>query len=135
LPESKKKYAYWMYPEMVADIESMLEAADATSKSDFVCRAVEFYIGYLRSRKNLDYISPLLSVAVRNEVKAVERNLSELMFKVAVELAACEHILAAMGNISDTQINSLRSLCEETAARINGVFTFEEAYRFQHSDD
>lgn len=42
--ENKKKYAYWMYPSMVKEIEKSLDMANATSKSDFVCQAVNFYI-------------------------------------------------------------------------------------------
>lgn len=42
--ENKKKYAYWMYPSTVAEMEKMLDAANAVSKSDFVCQAVKFYI-------------------------------------------------------------------------------------------
>ena len=40
--ENKKKYAYWMYPSTVAEMEKMLDAANAVSKSDFVCQAVKF---------------------------------------------------------------------------------------------
>ena len=42
--DKKQKYAYWMRPSLVAEMTEMLESANATSKSDFVCQAVEFYI-------------------------------------------------------------------------------------------
>ena len=45
--DKKQKYAYWMRPSLVDKMTEMLESANATSKSDFVCQAVEFYIGYL----------------------------------------------------------------------------------------
>lgn len=50
MSENKKKYAYWMKPSMVDEITEMLDEANATSKSDFVCQAVNFYIGYLHQR-------------------------------------------------------------------------------------
>ena len=53
--ENKKKYAYWMYPSMVSEIEEMLTEAGAKSKGDFVGKAVSFYIGYLRAQKNMNY--------------------------------------------------------------------------------
>ena len=57
-----QKYAYWMRPPLFDEMTEMLESANATSKSDFVCQAVEFYIGYLRQQKNIDYL-PLFSPA------------------------------------------------------------------------
>ena len=44
MSENKKKYAYWMKPSMVEEMTEMLDTANATSKSDFVCQAVQFYI-------------------------------------------------------------------------------------------
>ena len=38
MSENKKKYAYWMKPSMVEEITEMLDDANATSKSDFVCQ-------------------------------------------------------------------------------------------------
>ncbi len=43
MSENKKKYAYWMKPSMVEEMTEMLDTANATSKSDFVCQAVQFY--------------------------------------------------------------------------------------------
>ena len=56
MSENKKKYAYWMKPSMVEEITEMLDTANATSKSDFVCQAVQFYIGYLHQKKCIDYL-------------------------------------------------------------------------------
>ena len=43
-----------MYPSMVREIEEMMPEANATSKTDFVRKAVEFYMGYLRQQKNIN---------------------------------------------------------------------------------
>ena len=42
MSENKKKYAYWMRPSMVNEITEMLDTANATSKSDFVCHTVQY---------------------------------------------------------------------------------------------
>ena len=91
--ENKKKYAYWMYPSMVSEIEEMLTEAGAKSKGDFVCKAVSFYIGYLRSQKNLNYLSPVLSGAIKSEIRSVEKNICEMLFKLAVEQAMNSNII------------------------------------------
>ena len=129
--ENKKKYAYWMYPSMVKEIEKSLESANATSKSDFVCQAVKFYIRYLHLGKSMNLIAPLLEQTVHNEAESVERNLSEIMFKIAVELGVLSNVICAANNYSSETVSSLRENVAEEIACTNGVFTFEDAYLWQ----
>ncbi len=96
--ENKKKYAYWMRPSMVDEIEEMLPYADVDSKSEFVSKAVEFYIGYLRQQWNIDYLAPVIADTIKNEIESVERHLSEMLFKVAIEQAINSNIVAAEFN-------------------------------------
>ena len=129
--ENKKKYAYWMYPSTVAEMEKMLDAANAVSKSDFVCQAVKFYIRSLHLGKSLNLVAPLLEETVHNEAESVERNLSEIMFKIAVELGVLSNVICAANNYSSETVSSLRENVAEEIASTNGVFTFEYAYLWQ----
>ena len=101
MSEKKQKYAYWMRPSMVAEIEEMLPTANATSKGDFVCKAVEFYIGYLRQQKNINYLAPMLARVVKSEVRSLSKDVCEMLFKLAVELGINSNITAAVNDISD----------------------------------
>ena len=83
MKDKKQKYAYWMRPSLVDEMTEMLESANTTSKSDFVCQAVEFYIGYLRQQKIIDYLSPILAGVIRDEVESVEKNVCEMLFRLA----------------------------------------------------
>lgn len=129
--ENKKKYAYWMYPSMVKEIEKSLDSANATSKSDFICQAVKFYIRYLHLGKSMNLIAPVLEHAVHNEAESVERNLSEIMFKIAVELGVLSNVICAANHYSSETVSSLRENVTEEIASTNGVFTFEDAYLWQ----
>lgn len=131
--ENKKKYAYWMKPSMVEEITKMLDDANATSKSDFVCQAVEFYIAFLHQQKCIDYLSPMLAQAIKSEIESVEKNISEMLFKLAVEEAKLSHIVAATNDINQISLMQLNDLCSNDVARNNGIITFEKAYEFQRS--
>lgn len=72
MDDKKQKYAYWLRPSLVTEMENMLDESNATSKSDFVTQAIEFYIVYLRQRKCVDFISPLLSQSIKSEIGSVE---------------------------------------------------------------
>lgn len=131
MSENKKKYAYWMKPSMVEEITEMFDTANATSKSDFACQAVQFYIGYLHQQKCIDYLSPILAQTIKSEIESVEKNISEMLFKVAVEQAKLSNVVAATNQIDNHSLSALNKLCAEEVARNNGIITFEDAYKFQ----
>lgn len=132
--ENKKKYAYWMRPSMVDEIEEMMPYAGADSKSEFVSKAVDFYIGYLRQQRNIDYLEPVISDTIKNEIESVERHLSEMLFKVAVEQAINSNIVAAEFNVDPEVIERLRSSCARSIAKTNGVLTFYKAYEWHKGE-
>ena len=132
MTEKKQKYAYWMYPSMVSEIEKMLYGANAGSKSEFVCMAVEFYIGYLRSMKNINYLAPILAGAIKSEVQSLGNDLSEMLFKLAVEVAKTNHVIAATNSIPDDIMERLNRKCCIDVAQNNGRVIFENAYKYQH---
>ena len=94
MSENKKKYAFWLEPSLVVEMESMLTEANATSKGDFVRQAIKFYLAYLRQNKSIDFLSSILAQTIKNEIESVEHNLSEMLFKLAVEQAKCNHMIA-----------------------------------------
>lgn len=134
MEDKKKKYAYWMRPSMVTEIENMMDEANATSKSNFVCQAVSFYIAFLRQNKSLDFISPLLAQTIKTEIESVEHNLSEMMFKIAVEQSMQNNLTVALNELDKDNIAELRKSCAEEVVRLNGVVTFEDAYDWQRGE-
>ena len=127
MSEKKQKYAYWMRPSMVAEIEEMLAAANATSKGDFVCKAIEFYIGYLRQQKNINYLAPMLAGAIKSEVRSLGRDVCEILFN--------SNITAAVNDISDESLDTVRLNVAQEVARTNGILTFEDADEWQNGGD
>ena len=135
MSEKKKKYAYWLEPSLVEEVEDLLIEANAISKGDFVRQAIKFYMAYLRQEKSLNFISPLLAQTIKSEIESVERNLSEMMFKVAVEQAVSSQIIAAFHDVDTKAMDRLHNTCSDIVASTNGVFTFKDAYKFQKGDN
>lgn len=132
--DNKKKYAYWMRPPLVTEMESMLGEANADSKSEFVCQAIRFYIGYLRQQKNIDYLAPILAQTIKAEVESVEQNLSRVLFQVAVEQSKLSHLFAAFHEIDDETMARLQHRCAYDVSHTGGTISFESAYDFQHKE-
>ena len=135
MSEKMQKYAYWMTPSMVAEITKMMPEANATSKTDFVRKAVEFYIGYLRQQKNINYLAPMLAGAIKSEVRSLGRDVCEMLFKLAVEIGINSNITAAVNDISDESLDTVRLNVAQEVARTNGILTFEDADEWQNGGD
>ena len=134
MEDKKQKHSYWLRPSQVSEMENMLDEANATSKSDFVTQAIKFYIGYLRQKKCIDFISPLLAQSIKSEIGSVEQNISKMLFKLSVEQSIVNNVIASQNEIDEDSMEKLRNSCAEEVARLGGVVTFEDAYEWQHGE-
>ena len=117
------------------EIQNMMSEANATSMADFVRQATEFYIAYLRQKKSIDFLAPLLAQTIKNEIESVEKNISSMLFKLSVEQAIVNNIVACYNGIKAETVRELREMCSNEVAENNGIITFEEALHFQNSED
>ena len=128
MSENKQKYAFWLEPSLVMEMENMLTEANATSKGDFVRQAIKFYMSYLRLGKSLEFLSPLLAQAIKSQVESVEQNISGVLFKLAVELEKVSNILAWANKYPSDYLESLHEDSAKRVAETNGIISFEETY-------
>lgn len=135
MDDKKEKYAFWLRPSLVAEMEEMIVDEDIRSKSEFVTQAIKLYIGYLRQDKNTNYLAPIIAQTVKEEVESLETNLSRMLFKLAVEVGMNTHLTAYLNHIPNKSINALRNMCSNEVAQNNGIIHFEEAYGYQHSEE
>lgn len=132
MSETKTKYAIYLYPSQMEEIKSLMEQANAKSQSEFVSDAIRFYIGYLQQGKNVNYLAPIIAQCIREEISSTEKNISQILFKLAVEAAMVAQLEAVHINATEGQMNNLRKTCSNMVAENNGIVSFEEAYRYQH---
>lgn len=132
MSETKTKYAIYLYPSQMEEIKSLMEQANAKSQSEFVSDAIRFYIGYLQQGKNVNYLAPIITQCIREEIGSTEKNICQILFKLAVEAAMVAQLEAVHINATEGQMNNLRKTCSNMVAENNGIVSFEEAYRYQH---
>lgn len=132
MSETKTKYAIYLYPSQMEEIKSLMEQANAKSQSEFVSDAIRFYIGYLQQGKNVNYLAPIIAQCIREEIGSTEKNICQILFKLAVEAAMVAQLEAVHINATEGQMNNLRKTCSNMVAENNGIISFEEAYRYQH---
>ena len=129
--ENKKRSAMWLYPENYQKIDHNLELADCKNRSDFLEKAVDFYIGYLSSQNATTYLSKILLEAIAGTLKENENRQSANLFRLSVEMSMMMNILAAGLEISDEDMRKLRGRCVQEVKRNKGRINMEDAVKYQ----
>lgn len=123
----RKRYTYWLEPKLYDKIDLYLEEANATSKSDFVRDAIKFYMGYLDMDRSVDILAPILSRAIKGEIEYFEMNMSEMLFKLAVESAKVNLVFTNFLKLDSNYIDSVSDTAIKTVSENNGILRFESA--------
>ncbi|MBS6408308.1 MULTISPECIES: hypothetical protein [Ruminococcus] len=95
--------------------------------SEFIEKAIMFYIGYLSQQDNL---SPMITETVKAQINGTEQRLAHLLFKVAVELGKLTHLLAVANDVDDETLRQLLVMCINEVRKINGTIDCEDAVRY-----
>ena len=108
------------------EIEEKMDDAHVRSLNAFVLKAIDFYLGYLRQGKNLNYISPILASSIKSEMKNSEQNLSEMIYKMAVQISMLTQIIADEKEFYPEYLDELHKWCAEKVASTNGIISLED---------
>ena len=127
----KKRVSIWLRVPTRNRIEEMYQLDGCKSKSDYVERAVAFYTGYVLSDKADSYLSNMITSSLKSIVRESDNRLSRLIFKLAVELAITMNVVAANQGVDKEVLNALRGECIKEVKKTNGIFTFDEADKWQ----
>ena len=124
--EEKYTLTIRMDDEIKQEIQERMDDAHVRSLNAFVLKAIEFYLGYLRQGKNLNFISPILASSIKGEMKNIEHNLSEIIFKMAVQLSMLTQIVADEKDFYPDYLDELQKWCAEKVASTNGIISLKD---------
>ena len=129
--ENKKKFALWMYPDTLEKVEEIYREDNCSSRSEFIEKAVKFYIGYLTAEKKDSYLPGVVTSTLKAIVAESDNRTSRILFKIAVELAVLQNVVAATNEIDEVTLNRLRGECVKEVKRLNGSLSFDDAVDWQ----
>ena len=129
--ENKKKFALWVYPETLEKVEEIYRADDCESKSEFIEKAIRFYIGYLTSEDKKGYLPSVVTSTLKSIVAESDNRQNRMLFKLAVEIAIMQNLMASLNEIDPLSLERLRGECVQEVKRLSGGFTFEDALTWQ----
>lgn len=134
-PKEKQKFALWLRPETLAKVEKWYRDNDCRSRSEFIEKAVLFYIGYLTAEDGREYFPNVIVSTVKGTLDSLENRMASLLFKIAVELCMTLHVTAATNDIDADTLSRLRGLCVREVQRLHGAVRLEDAVEFQNGDE
>lgn len=129
--ENKKKFALWMYPATYEKLEAIYREDNCESRSEFVEKAVNFYIGYLRSEDKTSYLPSVVTSTLKSIVAESDNRQNRMLFKLAVEIAIMQNLVASSQEVDPLSLERLRGECVKEVGRMNGTFSFEDAVDWQ----
>lgn len=132
---SKHRTAVWLYPETIKKMDSMLDTYNTKSRSEFIEKALQFYMGYLTSENTVEYLPKVLVSAMQGILRETENRNSSNLFRLSVEMSMMMNILAAGLEISDEDLRKLRGRCVNEVKKTKGKISIEDAVKFQQGID
>ena len=129
--EGKRKFALWVKESTLEKVRQWYGQDNCASQSEFIEKAVLFYIGYLAAENAGDYLPKIIVSTLKGIVNESDNRISRILFKLAVELAITMNVVAATCNISREQLDQLRGMCVNQVKKTNGSYAFTDAYDLQ----
>ena len=125
--ENKKRTAVWLSPGVIRRMDSWLEEDNCSTRSEFIEKALRFYMGYLSTEDTSEYLSQALVDTLQGIVADNSNRLRTMIFKWCVELNMMGHTIAAHFRADPINRRELRAFAVDEVKRTNGQISFDRA--------
>ena len=129
--ENKKRTAVWLTPGVIRRMDGWLEEDNCKTRSEFIEKALQFYMGYLSTEDTSEYLSRALVDTLRGTLADNENRLRTLLFKLCVEVNMMGHTVAAHFRADPVNRRELRAYAVDEVLRTNGKISFDDALDLQ----
>ena len=126
-----KRIGLYISEDLLDRCDAAVKKTNADSRSEFICDAIEHYIAVINMKETSRVLTPALESVIGSKIALTEDRINRIIFKLGVEVAMMNNILAATHNINADTMDSLRRYCTEEVATIGGKYKFEDAVKYQ----
>ena len=129
--DNKKRTAVWLTPGVIRRMDGWLEEDNCKTRSEFIEKALRFYMGCLATEDTSEYLSRALADTLRGTLAYNENRLRTLLFKLCVEVNMMGHTVAAHFRADPVNRRELRAYAVDEVLRTNGKISFDDALDLQ----
>lgn len=123
MKKEKVKTGFWIDKELMESIDELIPKANVDSRNEYVTKAIKFYNGFLRTERAETYLLSSFSSMIDGTIGGTEDRLSRLMYKLTVEVAMQNRILAYDHEITKDEIVEIREDAENEVREIIGYWS------------
>ena len=132
--ETKRRFQLWIKPSTLEQVDKLREEDNCESRSEFIEKAVLFYSGFLTTKDNTNYLPNIVISTLRGIIAENNNKMNRMLFKLAVEIAIMQNLIASSHDIDDISMERLRGECVKEVKLLNGSFQFEDALEWQRDE-
>ena len=129
--DNKKRTAVWLTPGVIRRMDGWLEEDNCKTRSEFIEKALRFYMGCLATEDTSEYLSRAMVDTLRGTLADDENRLRTLLFKLCVEVNMMSHTVAAHFRADPVNRRELRAYAVDEVLRTNGKIRFDDAIDLQ----
>ena len=134
MPREKIKFALRILPETQQTVKDFYPLDNCQNQSEFIEKAIRFYVGYVASKDSTEFLAPILVSALQGTVANAENHIARLLFKLAVETNMMMNVLASEVDVSADTLERLRGRCIQEVKKTGGAVTFADAVKYQKGE-
>ena len=112
--------------DLLARCDAAMEKTNADSRSEFIRDALEHYIAVINMQENSRVLTPALESVIGSKIALTEDRISQLLFKLTVEIAVQNHLTAGRYRYEDSYLDGLRDYCVQQVKALNGRVDLKE---------
>ena len=106
--------------DLLARCDAAMEKTNAESRSEFIRDALEHYIAVINMQESSKVLTPALESVIGSKIALTEDRISQLLFKLTVEIAVQNHLTAGRYRYEDSYLDGLRDYCVQQVKALNG---------------
>ena len=106
--------------DLLARCDAAMEKTNADSRSEFIRDALEHYIAVINMQESSKVLTPALESVIGSKIALTEDRISQLLFKLTVEIAVQNHLTAGRYRYEDSYLDGLRDYCVQQVKALNG---------------
>lgn len=129
-----KRIAVYANNEILEICERDLEKANVPNRSQFICDAVKYYHCYLDRKLNTEVLTPAFESVINARLDLTEYRLSQIIFKLAFEMAATMNILAGTFQLDAEKFELMKDRVLYEVKAVNGAINLKDIINYQNGE-
>lgn len=127
-----KRICLYLPTEIIEMCDGDLSLTEAKSRNQFIIDAVKLYDCVLHKDVNTNLLTPAFETVIGARLDLTEYRLSQIIFKLSVEMAYTMNILAGAFELEPEKLELMKDRVLYEVKSINGAINLKDIIEFQN---